>query len=222
MGTDLIKLQDQFLEKFFVSRFGQDFYLTGGTALARFYFEHRESVDLDLFTNKQTTDFTKVSLLVHQIAKQLELELINEVNTAVFLQYNFAASSGLNLKIEVVKDIPVHFGKILVKDKVRVDSVENIGSNKILAVFGRTEAKDFVDLYYLMKIGKLDFEALYHMAGKKDLGLNYFYLALAIKGVEKLTVWPKMLEPLDKDELIKFYQRLRVKILRRIKPKVRL
>lgn len=97
MGTALNQLQDRFLERFFSSRFGKDFYLTGGTALARFYFFHRESVDLDLFTNNRKINFTQVSLWVHQIAKQLKFKLINEVNTEDFLQYNFAA--GLTLKI---------------------------------------------------------------------------------------------------------------------------
>ncbi len=208
MGTSLIKLQDRFLDRFFTSRFGADFYLTGGTALARFYFYHRESADLDLFTNSQKIDFTQVNLLVHQIAKRLELKLTNEVNTEDFLQYNFASDRGLNLKVDLVKDIPVHFGRILVKDKVRIDSLENIGSNKILAVFGRTDAKDFVDLYYLINQAKLDFDTLYKMAGKKDLGLNYFYLALALKGAGKLTLWPKMLRPLDKKKLVKFFKQL--------------
>jgi len=44
-------LQDRFLERFFAGAPGRYFYLTGGTALARFYFHHRESLDLDLFTN---------------------------------------------------------------------------------------------------------------------------------------------------------------------------
>ena len=34
------------------------FYLTGGTALSRFYLNHRYSEDLDFFTNRDT-DFKK-------------------------------------------------------------------------------------------------------------------------------------------------------------------
>ena len=33
--------------------FGDAFYLTGGTALSRFYFHHRLSEDLDLFTETE-------------------------------------------------------------------------------------------------------------------------------------------------------------------------
>lgn len=218
MGTALNQLQDRFLERFFSSRFGKDFYLTGGTALARFYFFHRESVDLDLFTNNRKINFTQVSLWVHQIAKQLKFKLINEVNTEDFLQYNFAAGR-LNLKIDLVKDIPVHFGTIQIKGKVRVDSLENMGSNKILAIFGRTDVKDFVDLFYLLTIAKLDFDVLYQMARKKDLGLNYFYLALALDGIRKPMSWPKLLKPLGKEELLNFFQQLHRKVVARIDPR---
>jgi len=48
-------LQDRFLEHLFSGPLAEDFYLTGGTALARFYFQHRESLDLDLFTNDLLT-----------------------------------------------------------------------------------------------------------------------------------------------------------------------
>jgi hypothetical protein len=113
----------------------------------------------------------------------------------------------------------VHFGKILIKDKVRVDSLENIGSNKILAIFGRTDAKDFIDLYYLIRIAKLDFNKLYQLAGKKDLGLNYFHLALALEGIKKPMSWPKLLKPLYKKELLIFFQKLHRKILLGIKPR---
>ena len=54
-------LQDRFLKRFFAGPLGQHFYLTGGTALARFYFHHRESLDLDLFTNDFGQDFSQVT-----------------------------------------------------------------------------------------------------------------------------------------------------------------
>jgi hypothetical protein len=43
-----IVLQNHFLERFFAGPLAEYFYLTGGTALASFYFHHRESFDLDL------------------------------------------------------------------------------------------------------------------------------------------------------------------------------
>lgn len=59
------QFQDQFLDRFFALSLSENFYLTGGTALARFYYHHRESVDLDLFTQNQTQDFNELNLKTH-------------------------------------------------------------------------------------------------------------------------------------------------------------
>ena len=48
----LYSLQDEVLEKVFAVE--DEFYLTGGTALSRFYKEKRYSDDLDFFTNSST------------------------------------------------------------------------------------------------------------------------------------------------------------------------
>src|SRR3990167_5160587 len=144
------QIQDHFLDLFFEGRFGDDFYLTGGTALARFYFHHRESIDLDLFTQNQQLDFSKVNLEVERLSRELGFNTVKQVVTNTFLQFIFEDSQGNTLKIDLVKDIPVHFGDFKEEGKIKLDSLENIGSNKILAVFGRTDHKDFVDLYYIL------------------------------------------------------------------------
>ena len=46
----LTPLQASVIESFFATAAGQQFYLTGGTALAAFHLHHRTSIDLDLFT----------------------------------------------------------------------------------------------------------------------------------------------------------------------------
>lgn len=212
-------LQDKFLEKFFLSRFGHDFYLTGGTALARFYFNHRQSLDLDLFSHNQKIDFNEVNLEILKIISVLKLSLIKQVNTETFLQYICEGKSALNLKIDIVKDIPVHFGKNIKKGIVKIDSLENIGSNKILAILGRSDAKDFIDLYFILTKTKLRFDYLYNLARQKDLGLSKFYLANSIRQIKEIKVYPQMLKQLNKTQMLKFYDNLSKKLLVKIKPK---
>ncbi|MBI5613584.1 hypothetical protein HY947_01550 [Candidatus Gottesmanbacteria bacterium] len=50
-------------------------------------------------------------------------------------------------RIDVVREQPKHFGDIVIIDGIRVDSLENIGSNKILTLLSRLEPKDYVDFY---------------------------------------------------------------------------
>lgn len=55
----------------------------------------------------------------------------------------------------MVKDTPIHFGKIKKIDNFRIDSLENIAVGKLLALFGRADAKDFLDVYFLLKAKKI-------------------------------------------------------------------
>ncbi len=212
------ELQDEFLETFFSEIFAPEFYLTGGTALSRFYLYHRESEDIDLFTHNQKIDLGVVNFLVLRMLNSLNLKIIKQVNTGTFLQYIAKDKNGGLLKIDFVKDVPVHFGKIKLEGKVRVDSLENIGSNKVLAILGRSDAKDFIDLYFILRKTELKFDFLYDLAGKKDLGLSKFYLANSMRQIEKISIYPKMRVKLNKNKLLKFYDNLSKKLLLGIKP----
>ena len=224
MGTGFIcmainyALQDRFLDLFFSGRFAADFYLTGGTALARFYFQHRESVDLDLFSQNQQLDFSAVNLEIERIGRELKLITIKQVTTNTFLQFIFEDAEKNMLKVDLVKDIPVHFGEFKLEGKVRLDSLENIGSNKITAIFGRTDHKDFIDLYYILNETDFTFEYLVSLAKQKDLGLTDFYLANSINQIDQASQMPILLKPLDIKIYNEFYKKLSNDILLKIKP----
>lgn len=211
-------LQDKFLEIFFSSPLGKSFYLTGGTALARFYLYHRESIDLDFFTQEQNLDFNNLNTFVNNIGQKMGLKVDQQVLAETFLQYIFKAPNGDILKTDFVKEIPVHFGKIKIKEKIRLDSLENIAVNKILAIFGRTEPKDFVDLYFLLKDKNFKLKSLIARAKKKDLGLTEFYLANSISQAENLTKTPVMLVSFNFAEMKKFYQTIANDLYQQIKP----
>lgn len=211
-------LQDKFLDLLFSGRFAADFYLTGGTALARFYFQHRESVDLDLFTQNQQVDFSAVNREVERIGRELKLITIKQVTTNTFLQFIFEDEEKNALKVDIVKDIPVHFGEFTQKGNVKLDSLENIGSNKITAIFGRTDHKDFIDLYYILHETDFTFEHLVSLAKQKDLGLTEFYLANSIDQIEQASQMPILLKPLDIKKYNEFYKNLSRDLFLKIKP----
>jgi predicted nucleotidyltransferase component of viral defense system len=212
------ELQDRFLERFFAKAQSRHFYLTGGTALARFYYHHRESIDLDLFTNDQKQDFDQLNRVVLTIWKVLNLQIASQVTTDTYIQYIVSEPSGTSLKVDFVKDIPAHFGELLVIGTIQVDSLENIGSNKILSIFGRTDAKDFIDLYWILHRTKLKFDLLYHQAQEKDLGLSELYLAYAMQNIDQIRLFPRMLAPLPWDDIREFYHQLARDLIMRIRP----
>lgn len=213
-----LALQDRFLAQFFASAVAGNFYLTGGTALARFYFHHRESIDLDLFTNRSDADFDAVNRGVLTILQTLDLQIQSQVTTAAFLQYIVNDANNVSLKVDVVRDVPVHFGDTVDISGVRLDSLENIGVNKVLAVFGRTDAKDFIDLYWILQRTSFSFDHLYTLAKEKDLGLSELYLAYALHNAAKIKLFPRMLEPLPWEQIVAFFEALARDLLLRSAP----
>ena len=201
------QLQDKFLHEFFTTAFARDFYLTGGTALARFYFHHRVSVDLDLFTNNQKIDFDAVNAAIRRIMAKLKLKPDKAVVTDTFIQY--IIDSPRPLKVDLVKDIPVHFGENLIKGRIAVDSLINLATNKILAIFGRIDPKDFIDLFFILEKTKFEFDELFTLAKQKDLGLTELYFSFSIDKFLQTKILPPILVSFNKRRFYKFYQDLR-------------
>ena len=211
--------QIEILKYFFTSSLGKQFFLTGGTGLAAFYLGHRLSKDLDLFTIE---DFDSLELqkLIEQIAKETQSRVTTKVKTEHYNEVYFEnKKKGWIQRVDLVKDQPVLFGERKKVDFVIVDSLENITAGKILAIFGRLEAKDFIDLYFICNETKLNFSKLFEKTKKKDLGLNEFYFANMLSEVDKLKDFPKTLKPFDKKELVKFFMDLSQKLLLKIKPR---
>lgn len=149
MNRPLTKLQQEVLNSFFSQPIGKSYFLTGGTALSGFYFYHRESIDLDLFTF-EPIEVEPIRQIFEDIAAKFHLSYDHRVATEGYHKF-FLTGKKEELKIDLVKEQKVHFGKIKTFGKVRVDSIENIGSNKITAIFNRSEAKDFIDLYFILE-----------------------------------------------------------------------
>ncbi len=68
MKGTLNDLQNDFLREFFKSE--NRFYLTGGAALVGFYFGHRKTDDLDLFTLEN--EIENGLAIVREVAKSLD------------------------------------------------------------------------------------------------------------------------------------------------------
>lgn len=214
----LTALQKNFLNYFFNSYLGKNFFLTGGTALAAFYLKHRLSEDLDIFTIEQEVSFDSVNAEMRKLISKQGFIMQHKVASPTFLQYIFMKNDK-PLKVDIVKDVPIHFGKIKTIGKVRLDSIENIAVNKLLALFGRADAKDFLDLYFLIKVHKKFLQdELFEKAHKKDKGLHEFYFAEMLSRVTDLTKYPKMLKEFNKQDFVNFFQSWSDRLYKKIKP----
>ncbi len=141
----LYPYQDRILQ--IVRAVDTGFYLTGGTAASRGYLNHRFSDDLDLFVN----DKSEFSLWAERVIYALEQARAGKITVNLkeerFVRLSLQEGE-LSLKIEMVNDVPAHTGVIRDHPLLgRLDSAENILSNKITALLDREEPKDLADIW---------------------------------------------------------------------------
>ncbi|MFH1188386.1 MAG: nucleotidyl transferase AbiEii/AbiGii toxin family protein [bacterium] len=209
--------QKDLLSRFFATPISHGFYLTGGTALSAFYFAHRESKDFDLFSSG-SFDMQRILSTWNEIAGSVGAIISEKVSTQTYKELYITQKTGSMQRIDIVREQPVHFGEVAVIDGISVDSIENIGSNKITAIFNRLEPKDYIDLYYITHETPWTFEQLFPFAQKKDLGLDPFLFAYSLSNVAKIDVWPVLRKPIEPKEIQQYFEDLSRTVLTAIKP----
>jgi predicted nucleotidyltransferase component of viral defense system len=214
----LTQLQEDFLARFFDTEGAQNFFLTGGTALSAFHLHHRVSVDLDLFTLDDLALY-ETDNFVPQLAAELGCEIGRARRSEHFRQFLLESKTDVPLQIDLVREFGPQYGEHQRIGNVIVDSIENIGANKITAILGRTEPKDFVDLYFILQAG-FNFDELLAKAQEKDLGLQPFFLAGSLLQVKKFRFIPVTTPPLALAELQAFIVRLAEQLIDQSKPPV--
>lgn len=167
-----------------------NFYLAGGTALSMFYYQHRESYDLDFFTKEFSKDRVLAVIQYLENSLPLKTELAGEQlkeGMAKMVVYMAVLPGGERCKIDFVEDFVDRIGPLRTVDGIRVLSLEDIYLRKIYAVAGhvrsqdvigqdiviggRQEAKDFYDLYCLSNLSTplSDFVSQWPMTLKEGL-----------------------------------------------------
>ena len=160
----LYPLQDKVLA--LVSTLSTQFYLTGGTALSRGYFNHRYSDDLDFFVNRDSTFPTQAEKIIQALQNKFEVEVTIKTIDFVSLKINKI------LKVDMVNDVGFRDGKSVIKPFFdQVDNITNILSNKITAITSRDEPKDVVDIWVIAKNNQIDWPKIYQAANSKAVGI---------------------------------------------------
>ncbi len=179
------------------------FYLTGGTALAACYLNHRRSEDIDLFSIKPL-DEQRVAAVISQrigpIAKKIDYVRIHDR-----LGYTIIFPSNQKLKVDVVSypyEQLEHSEKTF--QGLRIDSIADIGVNKLMTISQRTASKDYVDLYYILK--KYTMWDLRHgVEHKFKMDIEPLFASSLYTNVNQLTTMPIMKKKLTLEVLKKFF-----------------
>jgi len=158
--------------------FKKDFYLAGGTALA-LQIGHRVSVDFDFFTEK---DFGTE-------------ELYERVQKA-FGQVPRTQESQNTLAVVVQDDVRISFMKYryplidacIETEHLRLSSIPDIGCMKLNAIVSRSELKDYVDIFFILK--NLSLAALIAKLAEKIPSLDQNLVLKALVSFDDVQIEP--------------------------------
>ena len=183
---NLYPLQDGVMNT--ISKCGVRFFLTGGTALSRAYYNHRFSDDLDFFVNNDDDYLPQVKEVFSRLKEDgffwdPKIDFISN-NTFTTFKVGWSKSDIL-LKLDFVNDVAAHFGEIVKTDIFyRTDSIRNMLSNKLTALF-RFAAKNAVDIRETALHESIDWAQSIVDARQKEAGVELTYISDILTGMPK-------------------------------------
>lgn len=201
----LTPLQERLLRCIALSPLNQTFYLTGGTALSAFYLHHRYSEDLDFFT-AQPGQVPQVLSALETFKDELGITIEIRRQFASFLELFIHGAQGEVLKCDFAQDAPYRLQPTVIHQDLGIytDGPLDISCNKLSALFDRSAAKDFVDVYFIHH-ELFPFSEVLLNARKKHVGIDDYWLAVAMFKVRDVNSLPRMVKPLNLQEMQEFF-----------------
>jgi hypothetical protein len=192
-------LKRDLLKEFF--SINKSFFLTGGSALGMFYLDHRKSYDLDLFSITDI-DWHLLSNEFLYLCNKIKARVNLITATPTFRRYSVQRNEDTEI-IDFVREMAVQvcaqkniFGDII------VDVPMEIAINKWCALFGRSELKDIIDLYFLQ--GKIDIWDAYDKVLQKEGGIDPSMLSYLLSQVKINELPEYLLSELSLNDLDQF------------------
>ncbi len=198
------------------SQITKNFYLGGGTALTGFYLHHRYSEDLDFFS-EQEFDVMSIQSFFKKNKAVLgydKLEFQQSFNRHLFF---------VDFKDETVKMEFTYFPFARIENGqqhygINVDSLLDIAVNKVFTIYQRTKARDYIDLYCIIKKNKYRMSDLVSLAKTKfDSTIDPILLGAQFIKAKEAPDLPRMIEEIDPKDWQDFFvqeaQKLKSEIL---------
>jgi predicted nucleotidyltransferase component of viral defense system len=193
------------------------FYLTGGTALAGFYLHHRLSEDLDFFT-EDIVDPQAITVFLQDIRKKLHI-------TDIDYQQSFNRNLFfLKFSNEVVKTEFTYFpfpriDNTIFTNNLSIDSMQDIAVNKLFTIYQQSRARDYIDLYCILREKAWRINELVDYARIKfDMHIDYLQLGTQFIKACDAEDMPHMIQQIPKKEWRNFFvdeaKKLKDKVIR--------
>ncbi len=186
----------------------ETFYFGGGTALSVFYFNHRYSVDLDFFSEKE---FDKNTVIKFINSLSIQLGTSVKMTKKEMVMWFELSKDKKTLKVDFLNFPYPKIDKGSIYQGVNIDSLKDIGANKLLLLNLTEEPKDYVDLYFILERYSI-WDLIKAVRVKFKLELDLVSLGEDFLNSKKLKFLPKMIKPLTLDELKEFFKQLATKL----------
>lgn len=203
--TILTKRQQQLLTLLSGEKYiQQHFYLSGGTALAEYYLQHRLSEDLDFFSLLDVDPKT-IQIIFKRIKEKMHFEKVvfeNSFNRNLFF---------LHFPDEILKTEFTYypFDQIEQPKKIgllKIDSLMDIAVNKADTILTHSRTRDFIDLYLILQKEQWKFADMVKQARAKfDTAVDALHIAQQLLAVSTVKDYPRMIIPFDFKECEAFW-----------------
>lgn len=184
------------------------FALAGGAALIVHGVVNRTTRDLDLFTEESRhVAALHQALTTELVERGLDVTIISASTTFVRLEVHDAGSDE---RIEVDLGVDVRMTAPVTTDVGRVLSVEELAADKMLALFGRAELRDFLDVADLL--GRFPKERLVELAIAKDAGFALVRFAEALAALHRFPDADWEAHGAERDSIARIFDEWRAEI----------
>ena len=181
------------------------YYWTGGTALSEIYLKHRDSQDIDLFTEKDEIHLPSIKKFVGIASTLLKSKSI--LHKKFFGLHTFVFKfPNDELKVDFNYYPFLRINKGGKWKGLEIDSLEDIAANKIHTISVNPRGRDYIDIFYILKKGKYSLDWLVKLAKAKfDWDIDPIQLGINFIRVVEFKDYPKMFVPFNPREMEKFF-----------------
>ncbi|HLA25850.1 MAG TPA: nucleotidyl transferase AbiEii/AbiGii toxin family protein, partial [Patescibacteria group bacterium] len=185
--------------------FVKNFYFTGGTPLAAFYLFHRLSEDIDLFSEEEI-DILSIRTFIGAVRKKLKIKQIDyrQYYGLHTFQLYFSRTNILKVDFNYYPFPRIEKGSKY--NGLTVDSILDIAVNKVHTIAMKSRARDFIDIYFIIRKMGYDFNDLVKEAKVKfDWHIDPIQLGSRLFQASEATDFPRMLVKISNKEWRDFF-----------------
>lgn len=193
---DLVSAEQYFCRKF---------YFTGGTPLAAFYLQHRLSEDIDLFSESDIY-LPSINSFIKKTQDKLRIHKTDYTNFLGLHSFQLYFPNKEILKVDFNYYPFPRIEKGVKYGNLAVDSILDIAVNKVHTIAMKPRARDFIDIYFIIKKMKYDFRDLLMKAKIKfDWHIDSLQLGSRLLLAAEVKDYPKMIKKINHQEWRDFF-----------------